>query len=414
MVLNNHKSEGIEAMLIRRSCSLLPVVAMCLLAACATVSKRMPEDLEGMHRFLTQSNADDCSQYRYNLERQAPRLYRENKPDSILMAIEYIKDKCGPSYDLETTRSLTLIGLGEFGDSLIGSATIPQLLYFRARQERLLREYYFRMLYGSREPVDNSHDIYEEFQTDMARQYAAKADANSEVGVLAAFYAGDFDYALAQIQSAEMRETRLGREYDSYVSELFERLRDRADVSLSLGNWRPQGANKILGNHPELGFQLGAENQSWRTDMVLNWRLGKAANQYEVDSLGSRVSTRDFSSLLIGVDVGRKLIDHWWCSTDIFVGLGYDFISSIEEKDQEPVIIGSINGSVGLRQRIFFDRSYGYYLGGSVRYSLIDYGNPGGSDMSGNSLTVSLMVCMSVNATLSQFLKKLNYRGRNH
>ena len=68
-----------------------------MLFSCAQVSKRMPDELEKMHAFLKQDNPSACRQYHYNFERQVPRLYREDKLDSILDVIDYIKTECGPA-----------------------------------------------------------------------------------------------------------------------------------------------------------------------------------------------------------------------------------------------------------------------------------------------------------------------------
>ncbi len=47
----------------------------------------------------------------------------------------------------------------------------------------------------------------------------------------------------------------------------------------------------------------------------------------------------------------------------------------------------------------------------AVRYTLADYDNPGGTNFDDNTLSISLISGVSLNATLSHFLQKLGYQG---
>ena len=391
---------------------LLPV-ALSLLVSCASVSQRMPHELTQMHEFLTQDDPGKCRNYHYNYERQAPRLYHEGKPDSLLGAIDYIKTECGPAANLEVIRLLLLSEYGRFDDSLVGPATIPQMLWHRAEQEYALRWLRYAYLYGGSRPIDNTHDNFLEFRQDLAAQVAAVEEIDPSAQALGEFYAGNFDTAFALIQSDELQGSELQHYYEEYVQRTKTLFSTRGDIGFSLGSWRPQGDAELLGEHPEIGITLGGEGPHFRINATINYRFLSAENEFTVDSLGEPVQTDKFNSWLFGVDGGFKVIDNNFMSTDIFLGLGYDVIFSITEAGDpnEYQTHGSWAASFGVRQRFFVKKRTGFYVGLQARYSVVGYDNPGGTDLSGETVTLSLITGWSIHETLDQFLDKLNYKG---
>ena len=137
-----------------------------ILTSCGHVTNRMSNELADMHDYLTEKEQADCYKYNYNFQRKTPRLYDEKKLDSINSIFEYIKDECGPSTGLETARLLILTEQGKYDDSLIGEATIPQMLWLRSSDEFDSYWLGYRYAYGFNRPIDNSSgnfDIYYRF-----------------------------------------------------------------------------------------------------------------------------------------------------------------------------------------------------------------------------------------------------------
>jgi hypothetical protein len=384
---------------------------LCLIVSCGAVSRRMPDELDRMHDFLTKDDPQVCRNYHYNFEREAPRLYKDQLTDSILDIIDYIKTECGPTSELEVTRALVLIDRGQFNDSLIGSSTIPQMLRYRSREERLSDWGLWTLLYGSSEPVDNTHDRFAEFETGLAERAASDSESVAEARAIGLFYSGEFDSAFSYIQSEKLRGTALQNRYDQFAHEVKQKYRTRGNIALLMGNWSGASGGDVIGNHPELGLQLGGEGEHWRIDGTLSYRFVKTTREYLVSSGSNLLSTKHFDSWMVGLDVGYKFIDNGSISTDLFFGVGYDAIYSAPLSDDEWVTHSSAAFSVGLRHRIFMNARTGWYLGGILRYSVVDYANPGGSPLPGNTLTISLVTGWSYHATLKQFLEKLNYKG---
>ncbi|SYZ72552.1 hypothetical protein TRIP_C20667 [Candidatus Zixiibacteriota bacterium] len=401
-------------MLFRRQCiSLLILIPLFLIVSCARMTKMMPSELRDMHEFLSRENPGDCRLYHYNFERQTPRLYDEHQTDSIFDIIEYIKTECGPAFNLEYTRLLLLADNGEFDDSLIGRSTIPQMLWYRGEQENLMRWKDWYYLYGTSQPVDNTHDNFSKFIDNLARKIESEPQISSTGRALGLFYSGSFDSAFSLIQSKEMRNTEIRRSYDSYVLQIKRKFPSRGHFGIFAGSWMPQGSNRILGNHPDIGIQLGSEWPKFRVDAVISGRFLSAKNNFTVDSLGHLTSTDKFNSWLFGIEGGFKVIDRAVYSADIFAGIGYDVIYSIKTAGdpEEFVSHGSLGIDLGLRQRFFLDQRTGCYIGAIVKYGIVNYSNPKGTDLSGNTLTISLVTGWSFHETLNQFLKSLNFKG---
>lgn len=394
--------------------ALFPLTLIVLMSlSCAAVRKRMPAEMKRMNSFLTQDNPDRCRQYHYNFERQAPRLYAEREIDSLLDVIEYIKEQCGPSSDLEVTRMLIAAENNRFDDTLVGTATIGQMLWYRTERDYQLQweEWYNPFDFGTE--IDNTHEHFQQFQAQLADSVAVDSSGNRSGRIIGQFFSEQYDSALTRLQQSDMRETALQKSYLSYVGQVKRRFPTEAHAAFLAGSWVPQGNNRLLGKHPELGLQIGAEAARYRGDVLIAYRFSSAKNPFEVDSLGVKVSTTKFNSWLWAVEGGYKFIDGPRVSTDVFVGVGYDYISSITlaGNPQDYKMHSSPNVNFGLRQRFFVDKRSGWYVGAIVRYNIVGYGNPGGTSLSGNTLAISFVTGRSSNATLREFLSRLNYKG---
>jgi hypothetical protein len=399
--------------IFKRFAPLFLLTASTTLVSCAAVSKRMPATLEQMHGLLTTEHPGQCGVYHYNFERQTPRLYSEKQIDSIYNIIDFLKIQCGPTSNLEITQLLLLLEQRRYDDSLVGSMTVPQMLWYRSEEEYLFNWRKWSYIYGSPEFSDNTHERFLEFRSALAKNAATdsiSAPAGRAIGLL---YSGSFDSSFTLIQSKEMRGTKLGNCYEDYVVRVKNMFPARGNIALFSGSWRPQGNNRFLGNHPEIGIQFGSEWKSWRADGVISYRFSSAKDSFLVDSLGQIVATNTFNSWLFGIEGGFKFVDFSRFSSDLFVGIGYDVIFSVSLAGDPNSLKShkSLGASAGLRTRYFLDKSSGWYIGGIMRYSLVDYGNKGGTDLSGNALSISLVTGFSLHETLHQFLKKLNYKG---
>ncbi len=372
-----------------------------------------------MNRFLTQDDPTICRRYHYNFERQAPRLFAEQKIDSIRVAADFVNSECGPAANVEVTRLLLHLSQGSYGDSLVGSSTLSRMLWFRRQvQEEDWMCVYSWDAHRWGENNDNTRDKFIEFLKSLALLSGNRSPASPSAAIISQFYRGEYDSAFREMQQPAMQNTALGKSYVAHVRSIKKAYSEFGHLSFLIGGWNPQGANRRLGSFPEVGLQFGGETKRWRTDFALLFRPGDARDSITVDSAGSLVTTNRFEGGFLGLEQGLKFFDTRTQSADMFVSLGYELVysKSLGGNPEEHVSHNSWSFGGGLRYRLFVFPRLGWYVGGIARYSFVDYPNPRGSDISGNTLSLSLVLGISGNATRRELLDDVNYRGdyRSH
>jgi len=70
-------------------------------------------------------------------------------------------------------------------------------------------------------------------------------------------------------------------------------------------------------------------------------------------------------------------------------------------------LISSLNTNFGLGYRYFYKN--GEYIGLQGKYNIVNFSNPGGTNFSGNTLTISLIVGGFFNEKKSNALNQLRY-----
>lgn len=400
-------------MSMRITTTIISLIFLCCHASYSQTSESAPDDKIRMHELLTQKDyMPECCRYFYNFEHLAPGLYHDNQSDSILNIIEFIKNECGHADDLEITRILLLADQGRFDDSLIDSSTIGLILGYRWTLWRMAF-CGFGSIYGRYLDRDSISDNFIRFNIDLGRKVASNADIAPAGRMIGLICSGEADSAFIRIQSPEFAGTKLRYNYDEYVERVRNRFRAKGNVCFSVGSWIPSGNIRLLGNHPEIGGQLGAEWKKWRGDLDINLRFVSAKHKYLVDSLGYPVYTKKYFGLNFGIDVGRKVYDRGAFSTDLFLGIGNELIYSISVAGdpKEYVWHNSVGLSIGLRHRFFYDPGRRYYIGSIIRLSSVNYDNPHGTDLSGSALSILLMWGGNFRQDLSEHFREINYKG---
>jgi hypothetical protein len=90
--------------------------------------------------------------------------------------------------------------------------------------------------------------------------------------------------------------------------------------------------------------------------------------------------------------------------------MGFDGFDAIETDDNRNAkTIGSFNLNLGFAFRHFLKKHDSKYLGIEMRYNWVNYATGGGSDLSGNTITLRLMYGLLGNSVKNKRLEALGH-----
>ena len=177
------------------------------------------------------------------------------------------------------------------------------------------------------------------------------------------------------------------------------------------GAWFPKGKAKTLGIHPTLGFSLGFKRNRILYDLTMTLRFSDSSNRYNIKHKGSIIETKYFLGYYFGLDLGREIYRNRRNEIDFLIGTGYDGFTAYRNEDDtnDKKEIDSFNFNVGVGYRYYFSEFTTEYIGFQVRTNLVSYHNPGGTDLSGNTISLRIIFSGSGNCRKYSKLNRLKY-----
>ena len=184
--------------------------------------------------------------------------------------------------------------------------------------------------------------------------------------------------------------------------------RGALDVYVYTGMWIPYGNDRLLGNHPVIGFGSGGGNK-FVFSFTLEFRFADAANSYIVQNKGQNVSTNHFFGGYVGLDLGYNFVSTQRTKFFIVGGTGldgFDAVDNTSSKSHDGKSINAFNMNAGLGWRVF--TPFGNYIGLEARNNFVNYRNPGGTPLDGNTVTIRLMYGFMNNLVKKDQLRRLH------
>ncbi len=358
--------------------SLILVIVLMFVPAAALIG----QEENPLDRLMTR-HAVTCGDVFFNSTMLIPRFYLKNDLDSLRMVLKYWDDHCGPNEWAARTRILLAINDSTFRESLYDHRIIGFMVnyYWRARA---LRE---NILFNNRQIADQERD-YLEFTSMLARKAVRTPGLGPVEYAFARYYSG-VDTSLTSIMhDPGLRSSVLHQYFDTYLLDVLDE--NEYDLTLYSSAWIPLGNNAVLGVHPELGFQLGIKYSGWLADISLALRFGQAKQEYLVNYKGNIVSTKHFLGGFIGIDGGRELWRNSRHEVDALFGFGYDGFDAIQNgnNSSDNRSINSLNINGGIGYRYYLSPHGSDFVGFAVRYNVVHYATDGGTDLSGNTITL--------------------------
>ncbi len=105
-------------------------------------------------------------------------------------------------------------------------------------------------------------------------------------------------------------------------------------------------------------------------------------------------SSGHFLGFYLGVDPNIAIYSSDAGKLEVFAGLGWDGIEALstnDTEDEKPEYLNSFNLNVGFTQRFFYGNRHNSYFAIQMRYNIVDYYTHGGTDLSGNTISINLL-----------------------
>ena len=357
----------------------------------------------------------DCEDISYTALSLIPEFYYKNQKDSIIHFIRYWEEKCGESHFSKEIRVLYEIDREVFDEKEIDLQFFQHLLdqvdYIDYMVFLDSNSQVVNILSGAEKSEYYQISEFHLFTSLWAQEILDKHDftACSDKRDILLAYAGRVDEFFESVGNNAC-ETILNGFYISEVSRL--KSLGEGEFGVLTGIWKPFNNAAALGVHPSLGFYFGHQKGKVLFDITMLMRFVKSPSSYTVVYEDSLISTRHFFGGYIGLDVGYELLRTPFTRVYLLGGIGYDGFEALESDpgvDDDPSrSIGSLNLNTGLGGKWFLNDSMGY-LGLELRYNFVNYNNPGGTDFTGNALSVRLLVGILGNYTKQTGLRSLRH-----
>jgi hypothetical protein len=346
-----------------------------------------------------------CNDIIYNSAFLIPEHFEKNNMDTVAAIVNYWENQCGIIEPLLRIKILLAIKADTLNENIYSNLPIIiYLLNYREKKRAEVSGVEFGDYFGTLQAMK----LFDNFTQELAIELKKKE--NSELdNFFLDFYSNNFEKIFWRLQDTTLTGSNVEESYDSEVSKYINR--SEGHFSVYSGTWLPIGNLSIVGIHPIIGFQAGLKIRKVLIDGVLELKLGNSPNVYFVQKDDSLYSTTHFFGGFLGLELGYELMNFKSFEVDFLAGSGWDgfdvlSIGSSSDPNRITKTISALNFNLGIGFRKYFrNRSY---IGIETRYNFINYSNPKGTDLSGNTLTIRLKHGVSRNLDRDRNLMRLD------
>jgi len=348
----------------------------------------------------------------FNCSFLVQRYFEDGKYDSVRIILDYWEQKCGLDEPVIRMKILYSIFRDTFSEDLYEQGIISYLLTYKRHNSEEVKgaqSPYFYGFWVYRRAYYPTHPAFDEFTQKLAYTNLKKVHEGDVRYLLCKFYSNEFDFVINELKSDRYDHTYLKRYYDNEVEETLSQM--EGHLGFIGGAWFPQGKAKTLGIHPTLGLSLGFKKNRILYDLTMILRFLDSSNRYNIEHKGSIIETKDFLSYYFGLELGHEIYRDRRNEIDFLIGTGYDAFTAYRNKDDtnDKKEIDSFNFNVGVGYRYYFSDFTTKYIGFQVRTNLVSYHNPGGTDLSGSTISFRIIFSGSKNSYKYWRLKRLEY-----
>lgn len=357
----------------------------------------------------------DCSDVSYNSGLYFIRYMNENKADSAKFLLTYWESKCGMREPIFRAKLLLALRENEFNDTLMKEGSLNNIFNYQNRMDMIKYSNYYsydnyKSYYGFTPPGQE----FDKYTRSLAKDLINKYESKTIEYLIAEFYGVNSDTIFTKIQTKSYSESPLTKEYNKAVENYVNM--GEFHMSWITGIWIPTGSLKILGNHPEIGFQMGSKHKKMNYDIIMAFKFLDSQNDYYArhTKSGDYVElTNHFFGAHIGFDVGRDIYSNAGHEIQLTGGIAFDGFDALEEDTEYDIkseTAWTYNFSFGLGYRYYITN--GFYLGLRAKYNVVDYTLNNVVDFTGNPITIQFLIGGVYNLIRNDNLKALKYELR--
>lgn len=357
-----------------------------------------PPDLSG----IMTDRMPDCNDIRFNAMTLIPEYFKRNEVDSAIMVLDYWTYHCGKSQESYPAQVL----LNMHRDS-VPIDDRPMAGFFGWGWSVHPYEGSYG-LWTYRRPtrmVDRSRAYYD-FLRGLAENQAARQDLPPFEHLTALYFAGQQDSLLSAYRHHEFPERPSQADYLNRLDAARRMI--EFHYGFFAGAWIPTDNLSMLGTHPEMGFLMGLQFDRFIVDFTFAIKFVKAAEEYRFVKGDSTYTTDNFFGVTLGGDFGYRLVKTPKSEIQLIGGIAYDNFTVVpydDETEAKSITADALNLNLGFNYRYYFQGDM--YLGLRMRYNALNYNSHGGSDLSGDAVSVGLAFGWAGNGYKSRQLSQL-------
>lgn len=355
--------------------------------------------------------APNCEDIAYNSTYLIINYVEKQDIDSAKLVLNYWQSNCGNNEAIIRTKILFAIKEKSFNETIYDSTIIGYILDYMDRMESSKTEqrHYYNYYYGLI-PIKGDYD---NFTQKLANELIPLQKENSVEQLYCKFYANILKNPITEFQNnSNYNNTNVKKYYNNAVNKY----KDKPDMHYCVftGVWIPTGNAKLLGNHPLLGLQGGIRCKKTTYNLTMYFKFIDSQKDYQIKRNGKLDTTSYFFGGFVGGDVEREIFKFKRSQFDLLGGIAWDGFDAVKTNvnddnpnNDEAVTINSFNINFGVGYKYYFLNKK--YIAIQGRYNFVNYINKGGTNMSGNSLTLSLLVGGFINNNKDWHLNALRY-----
>ncbi len=407
----------------------IPILIFCL-AVFGTASAQVNDSAM---KVLMQHRMYSCNEVEYNSVLQAQRMYKENGPDDSLTAlVAFWKKHCDISERIFSLSLFTAIRSNTFKESMdpnefllsrdmksfdagdiYDNNVLNYLNEYKQSCEGTFAKEHFNEWQDWNYPLPVNNEEYYSFYKKyysflkrMAASMIGKRKYSPVEDFLLHFYANPDSVKFSALETATYDSTVLQDKYKIYRK--YNRDIHGVSSNLHLGMWVPNGALSLLGSHPYMTYAFGGRSEAFLFEMIIGFRPGSSPNNYQVERFDSVYTSDNFLSWYTGFDMGTKLYRTKKSELDLLWGVGYEELQVLSIYYADAGVSTSTNSITKSINTFYANAGLGYrfyitnkvtknnnhlrrYISLQAKYNYANYVNKGGSDLTGNYVTIGLV-----------------------